>query len=125
METKNKDMYNDLDEMVVFERPVEINGDTIYGFIKCSGWCNDNELISRYVSYLVGAERLEKQKCDDRTLWLYSLAIPSNQDETLGYHVFKFDQAIEWLDGEIDKYEGTPCFILKKELIDRYTKNRI
>lgn len=113
----------DLDQIIVFDRPVKIQGDIIYGFIKSSQIGNE-DAIAEYVAYLTGAERYEKQKelvGDDWTSWWSSMENPSNQElETLGYKVFNFEQPIEWSEGEVDLYEGTPCFILKLELIERY-----
>lgn len=127
-------------EMIVFERPISIKGDIIYGFIKSSDFGNDSD-IAEYVAYLVGAERFEKLKgsiSDDWTLWRYPdeiHAISANSalqnftsflfQDTVGYQVFNFDEPIEWKDGEVDVYEGVPCFIFKEELIDRYTQKEI
>ena len=131
----------DLDEMIVFERPILICGDMIYGFIKSSKIKSDRGIITNYIGYLVGAERFEQQNGkinDDGTLWIYPdeihTILANNAlklftaflfQGTVGYKVYKFDQPICWLEGEVDNYDGTPCFIYKKELIERYTTNDI
>ena len=116
----------DLDEMIVFDRPITIKGDIIYGFIKSSNIGNDGD-IAEYVAYLADAERFESLKAligSDWQLWTYTDEIHSIPT-TVGYKIFKFEEPIEWIDGEVDIYEGTPCFIFKEELIDRYTQKEI
>lgn len=108
----------DLEEMIVFDRPIAIKGDKIFGFIKSSKIGNGTD-IAEYVGYLEGAEKYERLKgsiSNDWKLWSYTDEIHSIPP-TVGYKIFKFDQPIEWFDGEVDIYEGMPCFIFKKELI--------
>lgn len=115
----------ELEEMIVFDRPIIIKGDVIYGFIKSSKIGNDAD-IAEYVGYLEDVERYERLKAsisDGWKLWTYTDEIHSIPT-TIGYKIFKFGQPIGWFDGEVDMYEGLPCFIFKKELIERYTINK-
>ena len=136
MEKDKEGLKANLDVMVIFDRAINVCEDSIYGFITSSDLCEDADTIQSYIGYLVGAERFEKKKgviSEDGTLWTYPdeiYTIIANEplkkftsflfNDEVGYKIMKYDHPIEWEEGEIDNYDGTPCFIFKKELIERY-----
>lgn len=127
--------------MVVFERPIQINDNNIYGLIVNKAM-EQNSIkagngISTYVAYLVGSEQFLKNGgaiSDDAQLWtlpdgIHTIAYNSSlvrlldvlMKDIVKYKTYEFDK-IEWNDGEIDVEGSSPCFIIKPSLIERYIK---
>lgn len=125
-----------LNKMVVFDRPLYVEDTTVYGILYNSD--NDNHSnMSDYIAYLVGCEYFEKNNgviSDGGDLWylpdgvhavscngsLFRL-LGSLLKGIVGFHTFETNEPIEWNDGEVDDDRGGSCFILKPELIERYT----
>ena len=126
--------------MVIFDRPIQITDNTIYGivFSKIAEQRNkeNGNDISDYVSYIVGCESFLKNGgsiSNDGRLWSYPDGVHEllcNQSlirlmvmlmrDIVKIKVNEFDKPIEWNEGEVDD-ENSPCFIINMELIDRYT----
>lgn len=133
-------MENILNKLVVFERPIQIGINTIYGLVinkKNEQLLIENgSTISDYIAYLVGNEFFLKNGGDiskDGKLWempdkIHTIIYNGSMERLLavlmkdivGYRAFEVDK-IEWNDGEVDFDEGAPCFILNPSLIERYT----
>ncbi len=141
MMTEQKRIYTG---MVVFERPIQIEDNTIYGIIynketEQRNRKNGNDLAD-YVSYMVGVECFLKNGgsiSDDGYTWTY----PDGMHEVLYNHslqrlllllmrdivkieIVEFDKPIEWNDGEIDN-DIQPCFIIDTALIERYKTKEV
>ena len=134
---------NNMTGLVIFERPIQIANNSIYGIVynkrtEQRNTENGNNLAD-YVSYLVGCEKFLKNGgtiSDDGKLWSY----PDGVHELMCNHslfrllellmrdivkikTIEFDQPIEWNEGEVDE-DGSPCLILDRALIERYTNEQ-
>ena len=134
---------NDMTGLVIFERPIQIANNSIYGIIydKKTEQINTENVnyLSDFVSYLVGCERFLKNGgliSKDGKIWYY----PDGVHELMCNHslfrlldllmrdivkikTIEFDQPIEWNEGEVDE-DGSPCLILDRALIERYTNEQ-
>ena len=125
-----------LNKMVVFDRPLYVEDTTVYGIIYNSDIDNHSNM-SDYIAYLVGCEYFEKNGgviCDGGYLWQLPDGVHSIScncalhrflgvlmKNVVGFKSLEFKEPIYWNDGEVDDDRGGSCFILKHELIERYT----
>lgn len=129
--------------IAVFDRPIMIDNSEIYGILydKVDEETREeyNKNMSEYIAYMVGVETFTKNGGTvSKGVWTYPDGISSlscnyaleHLLDTLfggvvGFHIIEPEEAISWNDGEVDTEERGPCFILKHELIDRYTNKSL
>lgn len=136
-------MKNDsiLDRMAVFERPLHVEDTDVYGIIYNAEVAQRNKDlggdISDYIAYLVGCEYFEKNGgviCDGGYLWQLPDGVHSIScncalhrllgvlmKNVVGFKTLEFKEPIHCNDDEVDNDKEGSCFILRQELIDRYT----
>lgn len=137
MKKQNKN-FNGL---VVFERPIRIAENQIFGIIfdKDSERRNAEQghTLENYVAYLTGAEYFMKNGgtiSKDGSIWCYPDGIHQIEcsyplrrflmtlmRDVVKIKTYEFEDPIVWKEGEIDD-EQKPCFIISPCLIERYTK---
>lgn len=135
----NKNLMNGI---LVFDRSIKINDNTIYGLVYNAEFKKSNtedwNNLSTYVAYLVGTEYFLKNGgsiSDDGYLWTMPDKIHTIMCNTslhrildvlmkgvVDYKTFEFDDPIVWEEGEVDDDGETAHFIISPELINRYIK---
>ncbi len=129
-----------LNKLIVFERPIQIESNTVYGLVinkeREQHFAKNGCTLSDYIAYLVGTEYFIKnggEICNEGDLWImpdgiHTIIFNGSVERLLavlmkdivGFSAFEFDK-IDWHDGDVDIDEGSPCFILNPSLIERYT----
>lgn len=123
--------------IAVLDRPLSLEGKTIYGILYEKEQMNVYENLSGYIAYLVAAEQFLKNKgqiSDDRDKWILPDSnvtatfnaglrefISALMKDVVGYKNIEFDSPVDALAGEVD---DDRCLIIDKNLIDRYSKEQ-
>ena len=121
--------------IAILDRPLSLEGKTIYGILYEKEEENVYESLSEYIAYLVAAEQFFKNNgkiSDDRTKWILPKVtatfneglrefIVALMKDLVGHKIVEFDKPIEPIAGEVD---DDRCLITDKTLIDRYSKEQ-
>ena len=121
--------------IAILDRPLSLEGKTIYGILYEKEEENVYENLSEYIAYLVAAEQFLKNNgeiSDDRTKWILPkvtatfneglrVLIVALMKDIVGHKIIEFDSPIKPLVGEVD---DDRYLIIDKTLIDRYSKEQ-
>ena len=123
--------------IAILNRPLSLEGKTIYGILYEKEEENVYEKISEYIAYLVATEQFINNKgqiSDDRTKWILPDSnvtatfnaglrkfIFALMKDVVEHKNIEFDKTIEPLVGEVD---DSRYLITDKTLIDRYSKEQ-